>query len=279
MLNRNIQIFHDLRLLGHGLDKLVVDLVGVNIVNTDPVKSFDLAQLMEQLGQQALMSRQVGAVAAGVLRHHNQLLHTGIGQHPGLVEHIVQLSAAIFAPQRWDHAVGAVIVAALCDFDVRIVLGGRKDTPGLFLRGVDGAKIRYALFLQQAFNGWDDLGIAPGAQHAVHLRHLLHDLVLVALGQAAGDQDLADPALCLQRSRHKNMVDRLGLSGINEAAGIDHNHIAAVDLTADGIACLLDAVHHSLAIYLIFGTAKRNKTNHCHLLNLRKIIGIKRKII
>ena len=75
------------------------------------------------------------------------------------------------------------------------------------------------------------------------------------------------------------MVDRLGLSGINEAAGIDHNHIAAVDLAADGIACLLDAVHHSLAIYLIFGTAKRNKTDHCHLLNPRKIIGIKRKII
>ena len=50
------------------------------------------------------------------------------------------------------------------------------------------------ILTETAFN----LRIAAGAENAVHLRHLLHNLVLIALGQTACHQNLAHQALFFQ---------------------------------------------------------------------------------
>ena len=279
VLNGDIQIFHDFGFLCHHPDEFIIDLVGIDIVNANPVYPLDFGKLTQQLRKQTFVFRQIRAVTAGVLSHHDQFLHAGAGQHPCLVEHIVHLTAAVLAPQGGDHTVGTAIVAALRDFDVGIMLRSGENPPGFLLRRVNGVKLGNRVSFQQRFDGRYDFRIAARTQDTVHLWHFLDNLVLVALRKAAGNQNLSDLPLCLQRTGHENMVDGLRFGGINKPAGVDHNHIAAHNLTTDGVPRLLDTVHHPLAVHLVFGTSKGDKSNHRHLFILRKFIRVKAEVI
>ena len=162
------------------------------------MQSVDLAELPQKLRQKPLVSGQVRSVAAGVLGYHDQLLHAAARQHPGFVKHVVQLTAAIFAPKGGNDAVSAMVVTALGDFDKGIVSRRGHDASRFHFRCVDGAKVHHLLPFQQLFNGGNDFRVASRAQNAVHLGHFLQNVPLIPLGQAAGDQDFAHQSLCFQ---------------------------------------------------------------------------------
>ena len=210
------------------------------------------------------MLREVGAITAGVLGHHNEFLGAIGRQHPGLIQHVVQLAAAVLAPEIGNDTEGTAVVAALSDLDIGEVLRSGHHSPHLFLRGINGAEIHHAVAGKQLFDGGDNLGIAAGAQDTVHLGHLLQDIPLIALAQAAGDQDLAHLALCLQRGSGENVINGFALGGVNKAAGVDDHHIAAGKVREHRVSRLPDPVHHPLAVHLVLGTAKRNKSDICH---------------
>ena len=132
-------------------------------MHPNPVEPFNFAKPTQKCSQQPLVLREVRAVAAGVLSHHDELLYPAVRQHPGFVEHVVQLTAAIPTPQVRNDAEGAAVVAAFGDFDKGVVLRGGDDPAGLLLRGIDGAVVRHFLLVQQRLNGGDDLRVAAGA--------------------------------------------------------------------------------------------------------------------
>ena len=270
MLNGDIQIFDDFRLGGHHVHEFVVNFIGIDIVHPNPLEPVDFAKLPQKLGQQAPVAGQIGAVAAGILGHHDELLHAVGGQEPGLIEHIVHLPAAVFAPQGGNDAVGAVVVAALGDLDKGIMPGGGQDSAGLLLRRINGTEFADRIIRKKCLNGRNDFRIASGAEKAVHLGHFLQDLLLIPLGQAAGHQNFSDFPLRLQGPRHQDVVNCLGFRRIDESAGVDDHHIAAHNVAADGMSGLLHAIHHSLAVHLILGTAKGNKTYIRHDYSSRK---------
>ena len=264
MLNGNIQILHDLGFCSHDLDEFIIDLIRIDIVYPNPMKSIDLAQLTQQFRQQTLMSGKIRTIAAGILGYNDQLFHTASCQESCLIEHIIHLTAAELTPQCGNNAVGAAIVTALRNFDKRIVFRSGEHTAGFLLRCINGTEVHHLLIFQQGLNGRNNFCIAAGTQNAVYLRQFLQDILLISLGQASGNQDLAHQTLCLQRSRLQNILYGLTLRGINKTTGVDHHNIAANNIRLDSVAGFLHAVHHPLAIYLIFCTAKRNKSNVCH---------------
>ena len=137
------------------------------------------------------------------------------------------------------------------------MLRRREHAPGLVCRGVDVAELADGLAaVQQAVRHGDDVVIAARAEHAVDLRHLLQDLVLIALRQAACHEQSADAALLLQRAHGENVVDGLALGRVDKAAGVDDHEIRAVHILLQGVACLLQAIEHLFCVDLIFGTAK-----------------------
>ena len=117
---------------------------------------------------------------------------------------------------------------------------------------------------EQLLNGGNDLGIAAGAQDAVHLGHFLEDIPLVALGQAPCHQNFAHLALRFQCGSLQNIVDGLTFCRVDEAAGIDHHHVAARDALVYRMSGFLHPEHHPFAVHLILGAAKRNKSDCCH---------------
>ena len=146
------------------------------------------------------MPREIQAVSADVLGNHDELLDAVSGQGSGLVEHVVQLPAAVAAAEGGDDAVGAVVVTALGDLQVGIIVGAGEHPGRLVQRRVDVAKGLDGLPGQGLLHGGDDLAVAARTQNAVHLGHLGEDLVLIPLGEAAGDQDLTQLPCGLQLS-------------------------------------------------------------------------------
>ena len=119
MLDGDVQILDDLRLVGDGIDQLIIDLVGVEIVQPHPMDAVNLAQFPKQRCQKPLAAGKIRTVAAGVLRHDDQFLDPLACQNPCLIQHFVQPTAAESAPQRGDHAVSAMVIAALSDLQIR----------------------------------------------------------------------------------------------------------------------------------------------------------------
>ena len=219
-----------------------------------------LAQLLEQLAQHPLLV-QVGAVAGDVLGDDDDLLHAPVGQLLGLSEQGLHGPAAVAAPEIGDDAVGAAVVAALRDLQVGGVSGGGHH-PGAILHGVvDVAEESGLVALHDGLHCGDDVGVAAGTQHAVHLGHLLHELILVALGQAARHQQLAQSALVLQLGQLQDVVNGLALGRVDKAAGVEDGHIGPLGVGDHLVARIPAQSHHLLGIHQILGAAKGNKRN------------------
>ena len=150
------------------------------------------------------------------------------------------------------------------------MLRGSQNAVGLLLRGIDGAKAHHLTAFQQRLDGRDDFGEASGAQDTIHFGHLLQNLLLIALGQTACDQNLAHMTFCLQAGSGQNVVDCLCLRRVDESTGVNNHHVTAHYIGADRVACLLHAVHHPLTVHLVLGAAQRYKSDICHIYSSRK---------
>ena len=186
----------DLGVFRHGLDQIVGDDLGIEIVQADPVE-VQLAQLPQQPGQAGAVL-PVHAIAGDVLGDDDELLHPGLGQLSGLGQHRVHRPAAIAAPQLGDDAEGAAVAAPLGDLQIGGVARGGDDPLPVLIGGVDPGEVLGLLPGHQLLHGGDHVGIAPRAQHSVHLGQFLADVVGIALGQAAGHQQLFQLALLFQ---------------------------------------------------------------------------------
>ena len=255
MLNGNVHVFDDLRLRRDHVDELVGHFVRVEVVDAYPVELFDPAQLPQQLRQLSL-SVKVNAVAAGILGDDDKLLYAVLGKHPRLIEAVLQAAAAVSAPQGGDDAVGAAVVAALRDLQIGIVRRGSQHTAGLRQDGIDVAETADSLICKQSLHRRDDVVIAARSQDAVHLGHFPQNFLLIALRKAAGDQDLTDDPLLLQRAHGQDIINGLALSRVDKAAGVDDNHIRALDAAQQLITGLLKQIHHLLRVDLVFCTAQ-----------------------
>ena len=136
VLDGNVQIFDDLRLVGDHLNELVADLIGIEIVQPDPMHVLDGTELGQELGQGALPV-EVQAVAGDVLGHDDELFHPGVHQVLGLLEDRFLRAAAELAPDEGDDAVSAAVVTALGNAQPSPVVGGADDPVRLRHGGVD----------------------------------------------------------------------------------------------------------------------------------------------
>ena len=259
MLEGDVDVVEHLRFTGDDVDEGVVQIVGVQVVQANPVKG-QLAQLGEQRPQHPLVV-EVDAVAGDVLGDDDELLHPGVGQGLGLRQQGLHGTAAVAAPQLGNDTEGAPVVAALGDLQVGGVGGGGGDARPVLLRVVDIPEAVGRAPGHQLLQGGDDLGVAAGAHDAVHLGQLLHQLVLIALGQAAGDQQLAQLPLLFQLGQLQDILNGLALGGVDKAAGVEHRRVRPLGLGGDLMPSASDQCHHLLGVHQILGAAQGYKCN------------------
>ena len=85
-----------------------------------------------------------------------------------------------------------------------------------------------------------------GADHRVHFRNVLADLVAVALHQAARNDQLGGTAFGLVTRHFENGVDRLLLGRIDEAARIDDQDLGVFRPRSQARAGAIQQAHHDL---------------------------------
>ena len=105
-------------------------------------------------------------------------------------------------------------------------------------------------------------GLVGGtAHHGVHLGDLLLDLAAVALRQAAGDDDFQVGVCLLVGAGLEDILDGFGLGALDEATGVDQDHIGLAQVGHRLVACRQQDMHHAVQIDLVFGAAKGNTRN------------------
>lgn len=130
MLEGDVKVRQDLFFRCNGVDQLISELVGIHIVQTNPVE-VHLAQLPQQLRQTA-GAVQVHAVSGDVLGDDDQLLHPILRQGVGFLQNVLRRTAPVLAPQLGDDAEGTVVAAPLGDLQVgQVIRGGQQPLTAL----------------------------------------------------------------------------------------------------------------------------------------------------
>ncbi len=222
VLERDIEIGENLA-LGHQRDDVVDVRVGIDVVEPGP--GAELAQGAGEIEEAGLERRalpgalrifQVEAVGAGVLADDQQFLHAGLHQALGLGHDMVRRAARQVATQTRDDAERAAVVAAFRDLQIGVVTGREAQA---FRR--DEIEVGVVQRRHGVVHGGDDLLVLMRAGDGEHARVHLADTPFFD-AHAAGDDD----ATVFGKSLADG-VEALLLGAIEEATGVDDNHIGA----------------------------------------------------
>ena len=98
-----------------------------------------------------------------------------------------------------------------------------------------------------------------GAVDRVDLGNFFLQLVAIALGHAAGDDELAAGGLLLELGHLEDRVDGFLLGAIDERAGVHHQHVGLRRVGGDLVPILLGHAEHDLGIDEILGAPQGDK--------------------
>ena len=118
------------------------------------------------------------------------------------------------------------------------------------------------LFVQasdQPLGRGGDLVAAENAHQLIDARVHLQELVLLALGQATGDDHAAGAALLLEIEHLADYGVRFAAGIADEGAGIDDDKIAAFRFANHLVAVQAQQAGHAFAVNQVLGTAKGNE--------------------
>ena len=132
-LDRQMQMGHDSRHLGHGVDGLGQEVLRVRGGEGDTFHA-GIANAPQQLSE-ARLTKEVAPVGVDVLPEQRDLAHTLSHEPRHLVEHLLHGPALLAPAHVGDNAVGAEVVATRHDGDPRMV--ARRTVPG-HAGGIDG---------------------------------------------------------------------------------------------------------------------------------------------
>ena len=104
-------------------------------------------------------------------------------------------------------------------------------------------------------------GVGANADNGIDLGDLLNDLLLVALSQAAGHNDLEVRILLLVLAGHQDILDSFSLSGLDEAAGVDDDNVSLGGVSHGSVAVLDEGVAEYVGVDLVLRAAEGDNGN------------------
>ena len=197
MLQRNINILAHLVTFGEGCNQFIRKVVGIQIHNANPLDAIKLVQVTQQLRQKQLAG-EILTITCGILRHYNQLFDTMSSQASCLCHNIFIRTAGVGTAQLRNNAVGAAVVAALGNFQIRhVIRRSQHSWRCLYIFAFQLLQMLKALACHYLVDNPTDIGKAIGADDSVNLRHAFEKLVCIALAKTACHNQILAAALLL----------------------------------------------------------------------------------
>ena len=215
-----------------------------------------LLQLCQQLGQRAL-AVQIQTVTGNVLCYHQQFLDPAGGKAFGFGDHILHGNAAEGAANVGDHAVGTLVVAALSDAQIGAPgIGEQHSVTGeaVGLPLLEPGPL--AALVEHIQHGLHDVVTAAHAHGGIHFGQLVEELLLIPLGQTAGNDQTADDALFFQFGQLQNGLDGLSFGAFNKAAGVDDGNVRPFGGFQQFHAGVDQMAQHQLGVAQVFCAAQ-----------------------
>ena len=229
-LQGQVQLLADLGRLGHGLDRLGPQVLGVRAGEAHAPDALDGTDGTEQIGEQRSSLRDVATVGVHVLAEQRHLGHAAAGEELHLGHDVVERPADLRAAHGRDDAEGARVVTSGLNVHPRRV---RELTDGTGPKERIGPRLRCRR-VEDLHDGAFGLGPAQQAgragqvvraEHDVDPAHLLLNALAVLLGQAAADGDL-QPGLGVHQLLEVPERPVQALIGVlADAAGVEHHDI------------------------------------------------------
>ncbi|MNV18829.1 hypothetical protein D3C71_1096670 [compost metagenome] len=185
VLQRHVHILADFRVGCHRLDQFFGKKAGICIMKPDPFDSFYLTYPVQKLGKLEL-AVQVSTVIGGILSDKADFLHALRSQCLHLRDNGLHAAAAECPPHDRNAAEGTVVVASLRNLHISREprcrhLAGKR----LFIIEYRIADPYRTPASDSFIHNLHDVMEVAGAHNPVDFRHFLHQLGLVALRQAA----------------------------------------------------------------------------------------------
>ena len=241
MLDRDVEVVYDLRVIADRPDQLLRDLLRIAVQDTDPLETLDLRKPVQQL-RKALLSIEIDTVEGRLLGHQDQLLRALGGESLRLLQEVLHRYRAVVSAQLRDDAVGTALVAALGDLEIRGVVLCILDALHLHVQTLD---------------------ILLHADDLINLRKLLPNLLTVTLCEAARHDELLELSCFFIFTILDDGVDALLLRIPDEGAGIDDCNICLSRIIGELTArILLEQVgKHLLTVHPVLITAEGYHVN------------------
>lgn len=154
-------------------------------------------------------------------------------------------SGNVLPAHEGNGAEGAGAVAAFGDFEVGVVMGRGEDAFANQLMLIVSAK------------AVEERGKLECAKPAVNIGDFVSQIVFVAVGEAAGDEDFFHATGFLFVHILQDGVDGLFFGGLNEAAGVDDDDIGiGVALMGGGDVVAVELTEEDFAVNEVFGAAE-----------------------
>src|SRR5262249_38162927 len=261
VLQRQVEVRDDLASGGEGVDQLVGEVDRVGVEDADPLDTVDAVQFAQQF-RETNTTVQIEAIVGRVLGDDDQLADAVLGQLAGLADDLLDRLGDVLAAHAGDGTEGAEPVATFGDLQIRIV--ARCDAqPSGILEGADRRGTEqgalFAAIGERAGDDGTDLLAAEDPDEVIDAGHFLQQRLALALGKAAGDDNGADAALLLEREHLADDGKGLLPRRLDEAAGVDDDHIGAVGVGGQRVAILGQLAEHALGVNEVLGATQTDE--------------------
>jgi len=260
VLERDVEVGHDLAVRRHRLDQAVGHVAGIGVHHANPGHVWHGNNELVEQRRQPVFLAQVVAVVGRILGDQDQLLHAAVAQAARLVEDAIRRAADRRALDGRDRAEGARAAAAIRDLEIGA--GALHRDPahaalvGAHRHGLVGQVVdRLRVFARaQPPHQVDDVHPAARADHAVQPGHLARQIAPVALREASrGDQVLVRRFVGGQLAQR---VEAFLAGGLDEAAGVDDQHLGAAGVVGAAQTRAFQQGGHRVGIDGVFRAAE-----------------------
>ena len=230
---------------------------GVGVHQAQPAQAGHAGEGIHEFRQARPAGPEVGAVAGRVLGNQDDLPHAGRHQLLRLADDGLHRLAALTAPDRGDHAEGALMITAVGRPQVGVGPRGLQQARALFLAALPPSRQArpHLAPLQDVLHHPGDARVVGQSQEGVHAGKLARDVRQELLRQATDHDDA--PQATLGLGGHELADGFLGLLARrpDEGTGVEHRDVGVLEGPRQRIALRPETPQDGLRVDEVAGAA------------------------